>query len=432
MRAPARSSSCCRSPASCPGFVSLQPMDRDEPRYAQASKQMLESGDFVDIRFQNEARHKKPVGIYWLQAASVAAGEALGVPDAHTAIALYRIPSLIGATAMVLLTYWAALAFGGRREAFLAAAFVAASRDRDGRGAARQDRRRARRLLGRRHGRARPRLFRARRGTASALDGADLLACGRGRRAGQGPARADVRRACRAGAVCPRALGALVPGAAARSRRAHRAGAGAAVVRRHRGEERRRVLHRVGRARHARQGRHGADLSLAAAGLLRPRVLRDLLAGGGACRPRDPVRVEEPERRPDRLRARLDRAELARLRARADEAAALRHAALSGDRDRHRAGAVARFRRAARPRLEADRAADAVHPGRDRGRACLRGQDPRRAPALGRACRHASRHARCLRGLVALRPRRARRRRRSSPSRPRRSSPSACSASPSR
>src|SRR3954471_21146925 len=109
-----------------PGFVSLQPMDRDEPRYAQASKQMLESGDFVDIRFQNEARHKKPVGIYWLQAASVAAGEALGVPDAHTAIALYRIPSLIGATAMVLLTYWAALALGGRREAFLAAAFVGA------------------------------------------------------------------------------------------------------------------------------------------------------------------------------------------------------------------------------------------------------------------------------------------------------------------
>jgi 4-amino-4-deoxy-L-arabinose transferase-like glycosyltransferase len=109
-----------------PGFVSLQPMDRDEPRYAQASKQMLESGDFVDIRFQTEARHKKPVGIYWLQAASVAAGEALGVPEARTTIALYRVPSLIGAAAMVLLTYWAALAFAGRREAFLAAAFMAA------------------------------------------------------------------------------------------------------------------------------------------------------------------------------------------------------------------------------------------------------------------------------------------------------------------
>ena len=59
---------------------------------AQASKQMLESGDFVDIRFQDEARHKKPVGIYWLQSASVAVGEALGVPEARTTIALYRHP----------------------------------------------------------------------------------------------------------------------------------------------------------------------------------------------------------------------------------------------------------------------------------------------------------------------------------------------------
>ncbi|MGO4816513.1 ArnT family glycosyltransferase, partial [Cupriavidus sp. 2MCAB6] len=53
-----------------PGFTSLQPLDRDEPRFAQASKQMLETGDFVDIRFQQEARHKKPVGIYWLQSAA--------------------------------------------------------------------------------------------------------------------------------------------------------------------------------------------------------------------------------------------------------------------------------------------------------------------------------------------------------------------------
>ena len=65
-----------------PGFTSLQPMDRDEPRYAQASKQMLETGDFVDIRFQDEARHKKPVGIYWMQSATVAIGQALGVPEA--------------------------------------------------------------------------------------------------------------------------------------------------------------------------------------------------------------------------------------------------------------------------------------------------------------------------------------------------------------
>ena len=109
-----------------PGFVSLQPMDRDEPRFAQATKQMLETGDFVDIRFQAEARHKKPVGIYWAQAAAVAAGEALGVEGARTTIALYRIPSLLGALAAVLLTYWAALALLPRRGALLAAALFGA------------------------------------------------------------------------------------------------------------------------------------------------------------------------------------------------------------------------------------------------------------------------------------------------------------------
>jgi len=108
-----------------PGFSTLQPMDRDEPRYAQASKQMLESRDFVDVRFQDEARYKKPVGIYWMQSASVAIGDALGIPQARTTIALYRLPSLFGAIATVLLTYWAALAFFGRRGAFLTAALMA-------------------------------------------------------------------------------------------------------------------------------------------------------------------------------------------------------------------------------------------------------------------------------------------------------------------
>ena len=51
-----------------PGFFQVPPVDRDETRFAQATKQMVESGDFVDIRFQDEVRYKKPVGIYWLQA----------------------------------------------------------------------------------------------------------------------------------------------------------------------------------------------------------------------------------------------------------------------------------------------------------------------------------------------------------------------------
>lgn len=42
--------------AFAPGFATMPPMDRDEPRFAQASKQMLETGDFVSIRFQDEDR----------------------------------------------------------------------------------------------------------------------------------------------------------------------------------------------------------------------------------------------------------------------------------------------------------------------------------------------------------------------------------------
>ena len=54
-----------------PGLTTLPPVDRDEARFVQATRQMLESQDFVLIRFQNKPRHKKPIGIYWLQAAAV-------------------------------------------------------------------------------------------------------------------------------------------------------------------------------------------------------------------------------------------------------------------------------------------------------------------------------------------------------------------------
>jgi 4-amino-4-deoxy-L-arabinose transferase-like glycosyltransferase len=110
-----------------PGFFQIPPVDRDEARFAQATKQMLETGEYVDIRFQNEVRYKKPVGIYWLQAAAVKAGEALGVPRPRTTIWLYRLPSLFGATGAVLLTYWAALAFVSRRGALIAALMMASS-----------------------------------------------------------------------------------------------------------------------------------------------------------------------------------------------------------------------------------------------------------------------------------------------------------------
>src|SRR5471032_999522 len=110
-----------------PGFFQIPPVDRDEARFAQATKQMVASRDYFDIRFQDEARYKKPFGIYWLQAAALNAGEALGVPNARTTIWLYRLPSLAGAIGAVLLTYWAALAFVGRRAALLAALMMGSS-----------------------------------------------------------------------------------------------------------------------------------------------------------------------------------------------------------------------------------------------------------------------------------------------------------------
>jgi 4-amino-4-deoxy-L-arabinose transferase-like glycosyltransferase len=110
-----------------PGFFRIPPVDRDEARFAQATKQMVETGDFVDIRFQDDVRYKKPVGIYWLQAAVVESASALGLSGAPLRIWLYRIPSLIGAIGAVLLTYWAALAFVTRRGAVFAALLICSS-----------------------------------------------------------------------------------------------------------------------------------------------------------------------------------------------------------------------------------------------------------------------------------------------------------------
>jgi 4-amino-4-deoxy-L-arabinose transferase-like glycosyltransferase len=100
-----------------PGFTAIPPVDRDEPRYAQASKQMMETGNYFDIRFQEQPRYLQPAGIYWLQ---VAAAKITGYgPEAP--IWVYRLPSLLGATTAVVLTYWVALPLAGPVGAFIAA-----------------------------------------------------------------------------------------------------------------------------------------------------------------------------------------------------------------------------------------------------------------------------------------------------------------------
>ncbi len=104
-----------------PGFFTLPPIDRDEVLFSQASSQMLASGDFVDIRFADAPRYKKPVGIYWLQAASAAI---TGQPDQ---IWSYRLVSLLGALIAVGFTWGIARLVMPGEFAVLAAVALAAS-----------------------------------------------------------------------------------------------------------------------------------------------------------------------------------------------------------------------------------------------------------------------------------------------------------------
>ncbi len=109
--------------AGLPALMLLPPLDRDESRYAQATSQMLETGDFVDIRFQDDPRWKKPVGIYWMQAAAVAITSSVENRD----IAPYRIPSILGAMLAAAACAWAGAAMFGQRAGFLAGAILGAS-----------------------------------------------------------------------------------------------------------------------------------------------------------------------------------------------------------------------------------------------------------------------------------------------------------------
>ena len=106
--------------AGLPGLLAVPPLDRDEARFAQATAQMLESRDFVVIRYQDQPRFKKPVGIHWLQAASVSL---VSSPEARE-IWAYRIPSLLGAMLAAAACAWGAAAFFGAPGGMLAGAML--------------------------------------------------------------------------------------------------------------------------------------------------------------------------------------------------------------------------------------------------------------------------------------------------------------------
>ena len=108
---------------SLPGLSGLQVIDRDEARYAQASVQMRDSGDYVNIRFHDRDRHKKPAGIYWLQTASL---NLFSSPEKRD-IWVHRLPSVLAGLLAVIGLYWAGLTIYGRKGAFIAALLLSTS-----------------------------------------------------------------------------------------------------------------------------------------------------------------------------------------------------------------------------------------------------------------------------------------------------------------
>jgi 4-amino-4-deoxy-L-arabinose transferase-like glycosyltransferase len=87
------------------GDNTLPLIDRDEPRFAEASREMRQSGDFIIPRVNGEYRFDKPPLIYWCQ---VASSLVFGESDFSV-----RFPSAIFAAATVVLTAaWASRLYG--------------------------------------------------------------------------------------------------------------------------------------------------------------------------------------------------------------------------------------------------------------------------------------------------------------------------------
>lgn len=106
------------------GNWSLPLIDRDEPRFAEASREMRQSGDFIIPRLNGNYRFDKPPLIYWCQAAAFAC---LGENDFAA-----RFPSALFAAAAAIVTaawgarlygskvgFWAGLAFGTCLQVFI-------------------------------------------------------------------------------------------------------------------------------------------------------------------------------------------------------------------------------------------------------------------------------------------------------------------------
>jgi 4-amino-4-deoxy-L-arabinose transferase-like glycosyltransferase len=99
-------------------------MDGDEARFAQATRQMVETGDLTRIRLGDEERNLKPIGAYWAQAASVFVMSPFS--DATNDIWPYRLPSALGLALAAVAALWAGRALVTVRAALFGAGLFAA------------------------------------------------------------------------------------------------------------------------------------------------------------------------------------------------------------------------------------------------------------------------------------------------------------------
>jgi 4-amino-4-deoxy-L-arabinose transferase-like glycosyltransferase len=95
------------------GTWSLPLIDRDEPRFAEASREMIERGDYVVPYFNNQVRLDKPPLAYWAQVVSY---RIFGENDFAA-----RFPSVVAAALTALLIFAWGVRIGGEKVGWWAA-----------------------------------------------------------------------------------------------------------------------------------------------------------------------------------------------------------------------------------------------------------------------------------------------------------------------
>ncbi|MDA8377925.1 MAG: glycosyltransferase family 39 protein, partial [Planctomycetia bacterium] len=96
-----------------PGLARIPLFDRDEPRFAEAAREMLSSGNFIVPHFDGVLRPDKPPVIYWLMDISY---KIFGVSGMAA-----RLPSVLFGTLTLLVVYWMAGRRFGRAVGLLSA-----------------------------------------------------------------------------------------------------------------------------------------------------------------------------------------------------------------------------------------------------------------------------------------------------------------------